>query len=180
MIRRWTAWRLAISAFVLFHLAATFIWLMPVSPLKLQLMPPLRFYMLPLGLWQAWNMFAPDPQRETILLESEVIDVRGMRHIYEFPSVADLSWWRKMPRFRHPKFASNLLFDEFAQQREFTARHAVRRLDLDESAFPVHASLYLRLKPAPPPGVSCGDPMTPPRIHLLATYEFPSLDEVCP
>ena len=126
MIRRWTAWRLAISAFVLFHVAATVIWVTPVSPLKQRLMPPLRYYMLPLGLWQAWCMFAPDPQRETIVLESEVIDVHGMRHVYEFPKVADLPWWRKMPRFRHPKFASNLLFDEFQIQREFTARHAVR------------------------------------------------------
>ena len=180
MIRRWTAWRLAISAFVLFHVTATVIWVTPVSPLKQRLMPPLRFYMLPLGLWQAWCMFAPDPQRETIVLESEVIDVHGMRHVYEFPKVADLPWWRKMPRFRHPKFASNLLFDEFQVQREFTARHAVRRLGLDASLFPVHSSLYLHVKNSPPPGTSRADPMTPARIHLLATYEFPSLDEVRP
>jgi hypothetical protein len=180
MIRRWTAWRLAISAFVLFHVTATVIWVTPVSPLKQRLMPAFRYYMLPLGLWQAWCMFAPDPQRETIVLESEVIDVHGMRHVYEFPKVADLPWWRKMPRFRHPKFASNLLFDEFAHQREFTAKHAVRRLGLDASLFPLHSSLYLHVKDSPPPGTSCADPMTPARIHLLATYEFPSLDEVRP
>jgi hypothetical protein len=180
MIRRWTAWRLAISAFVLFHVAATVIWVMPVSPLKQLLMPRFRYYMLPLGLWQAWSMFAPNPQQETIALESEVIDVHGMRHVYEFPKVADLPWWRKMPRFRHPKFASNLLFDEFAIHREFTARHAVRRLGLGASLFPVHASLYLQVKPSPPPGTSSADPMAPARLHLLATYEFPSLDEVRP
>jgi len=37
---------------------------------------------------------------ETAVLESEVIDANGMRHIYEFPRVADLPWWKKLPSAR--------------------------------------------------------------------------------
>ena len=51
---------------------------------------------------------------DTAVLESEVIDAKGMRHVYEFPRVADLPWWKKLPRFRHPKFTCNLMVDEYA------------------------------------------------------------------
>jgi hypothetical protein len=180
MVKRWTAWRLAISAYILFHLAATVTWITPNSPLRQRIIPAFWYYMLPLGLWQSWGMFAPDPQKETIVLEAEVIDAQGMRHVHEFTRVADLSWWRKMPRFRHPKYASNLLSEEYILQREFTARHAVRRLGLSSSVFPVHVSVYLKIKAPPPPGSSFSDPMAPARLYSLGTYEFASLDEVRP
>ena len=121
------AGRLAISAFVVFHLTGTVVWNIPISPLRDCLIPAFRPYMLPLGLWQSWQMFAPDPMGDTAVLESEVIDAKGMRHVYEFPRVADLPWWKKMPRFRHPKFTCNLMVDEYATQREFTGRYVLRQ-----------------------------------------------------
>ena len=177
---RWTAQRVAISAFVVFHLLATVVWIIPNSPLKQFMMPAFVRYMVPLGLWQSWWMFAPDPLRVTIVLQSEVIDAQGMRHVYEFPRVADLPWWQKMPRFRHSKFTSNLLNDEFATQREFTARHAVRSLRLRPTAFPVHVSLYCQVKDPPPPGQGASDPMAPSWLHTIGTYDFASIDEVFP
>jgi hypothetical protein len=180
VVWRWTAWRLLISAFVIFHVTATVIWLTPNSPLKQRVMPALVNYMVPLGLWQAWAMFSPDPLRETISLESEVVDRRGMRHVFEFPKVADLPWWQKMPGFRHSKFASNLLSDEFVLQRVFTARHAVRQLGLRADAFPVHVSLYFQVSDPPPPGSTGSDPMAPKRLHQLASYDFASREEVLP
>ena len=49
--------------------------------------------MLPLGLWQWWAMFAPEPINETFVLDAEVIDAKGMRHIHEFPRIGDLPWY---------------------------------------------------------------------------------------
>ena len=180
MAWRRTATRLAISAFLVFHLTATVDWIIPNSPLKQCLIPAFRPYMLPLGLWQAWWMFAPDPMGETAVLESEVIDAKGMRHIYEFPRVADLPWWKKLPRFRHPKFTCNLMIDEYANQRPFTARYVLRQIGLPPEAYPVHLSLYCRIKAPPPPGQPFTDPMARVRLHNLATYDFVSLDEVRP
>ena len=180
MVWRRTAKRLAISAFLVFHLTAPVVWNLPVSPLKLMLFPPFRPYMLPLGLWQAWWMFAPDPMGTTAVLEAEVIDAKGMRHLYEFPRVADLPFLQKLPRFRHPKFTCNLLVEEFKTQREFTARHAVRQLRIDETAFPVHVNLNCRMKPPPPPGQSFSDPLAPKSVQTLGTYDFASLAEVHP
>jgi len=180
VVSRWTAWRMAISTFVVFHLTATVIWNLPNSPVKLFLQPAFERYMLPLGLWQSWFMFAPDPMRVTAVLEAEVIDSHRMRHIHEFPRVADLPWWQKLPRFRHPKFTCNLRVEEYTLQREFTARHAVRQLRLKPEAFPVHVSLYWQIKDLPPPGQSFADPLARARLQVIGTYDFASIDEVHP
>ncbi len=177
MAWRWTAARLAISAFLVFHLTATVVWNLPSSPLRQGLSPPLRPYMLPLGLWQSWRMFAPDPMGETAVLESEVIDAKGIRHVYEFPRIADLPWWKKMPRFRHPKFTCNLMLDEYANQRPFAAHYVLRQMGLPPEAYPVHVSLYCRINDPPPPGQPF-DPLARARLLNLATYDFVSLDEV--
>ena len=52
-------WRL--SAFVTFHVAATVVWVMPLCPIRNELSPWFQYYIVPLGLWQSWAMFAPDP-----------------------------------------------------------------------------------------------------------------------
>jgi len=175
---RWTALRLALSGYIVFHLAATISWVIPPSPLKQELMPWFRCYMLPMGLWQSWGMFAPDPLDATLELESEVTDVKGMRHIHEFKKLADMPWWWKAPMFRHPKMAANLMIDEYAPQREMTARHAARALKLGRDAYPLMVSLYYKVTPPPPLGVGKADPMSPSRIHQLALFEFDSWDEV--
>ena len=70
MAWRWTAWRIVISAYIVFHLVGIVVWNVPDSPLKQALFPAFKQYMLRLGLWQAWWMFAPDPMGETAVLES--------------------------------------------------------------------------------------------------------------
>lgn len=178
MAWRWTARKAWISAFVVFHATATVAWVMPASPMRDALMPKFRYYMIPLGLWQSWGMFAPDPVQTTYTLEADVTDARGMDRIFEFTKVADLPWWRKGPKFRHPKLAANLAIDEYAPQREIAARHAVRSLEIEPSAFPVQVQLYYQLTSPPPFGSSQADPMTPRTIERLAAFQFESWDEV--
>jgi hypothetical protein len=180
VVWRWTAKKLAISAFLALHLTATVAWNLPDCPIKQCLFPALRPYMLPLGLWQSWWMFAPDPMGTTAVLEAEVLEAQGMRHLFEFPRVADLPFWQKMPRFRHPKFTCNLLVDEYSPFREISAHHVVRQLKLDDRAFPLHVILYCRMKPPPPPGQPFADPMADKRVQTLGIYDFASLAEVHP
>ena len=123
MAWRWTARRWVISAFVIFHLSALMMWTMPHCAIKSRLQPPYRYYILPLGLWQWWAIFAPDPMRSSMTLNAEVIDAKGMRYIYEFPRIGDLPWWQKYPLYRHPKFTANMMIDEYKTHRTFTARH---------------------------------------------------------
>jgi hypothetical protein len=180
MVWRWTARRLGISAFVIFHLSALAIWTNPPCAIKERFQTHFRYYMLPLGLWQWWAIFAPEPMRNTMMLDAEVVDAKGMRHVYEFPRIGDLSWWEKIPRYRNPKFTANMANEEYSKHREFTARHAVRQLGLGPEAFPVWVSLYYEIKDAPPPGTGVADPLAPTRIHVVDRFQFGSQKEVRP
>ena len=178
---RWTARRLVLSAFVVLHLSALMIWTMPDCAIKARFQSPYRYYVLPLGLWQWWAVFAPDPVRENRVLEAEVIDAKGLIHIHEFTKIGDLSVWQKLPRYRNPKFTDNMLNGgEYAHQRVFTARHVVRQLGLREDAFPVTVSLYAKVMDPPPEGSSAADMMIAQRIHMIERFEFASLKEVRP
>src|SRR5262249_3449931 len=95
-----TARRLLISAFLVFHIAATLVWVMPVCPIRVACAPWFAPYMLPTGLWQYWGMFAPDPMRETATLDAEVIDAHGIQARHSFLRLTDYSKWRGVPRFR--------------------------------------------------------------------------------
>jgi hypothetical protein len=180
MAWRWTARRVVVSAFVIFHLSALILWTIPPCLIKERFQPPFRFYVLPLGLWQWWAIFAPDPVRNTLMLDAEVVDAAGMRHVYEFPRIGGLPWWQKIPRYRNPKFTVNMGMEEYAKHREFTARHAVRQLGLGAEAFPVWVSLYYVIKDVPPTGTGVSDPMAPTRIQVLDRFQFGSLKEVRP
>ncbi len=175
---RWTARRLVISAFLVFHLSLTALWVLPNCPIKLRFFDPASHYMLPLGLWQYWGMFAPDPPRENYTLEAEVFDAQGLRHSFAFPRVADYSWWRGIARFRHSKFSSNMYIDEFTRQRKLTARHVVRQLGLTDDAFPLQVRLMYRVRPMPQPGGPPEDPMTPTRPLTIGTFPFNKPDDV--
>ena len=177
---RWNARRLVLSAFIIWHVLALIVWTNPPSLIKERLVAPFRYYMLPLGLWQWWAIFAPDPMCDDLRLEAEVVDAKGMRRIFEFPTIGDLSWWARIPRYRHPKFTGNMMDAEYTRQRVFTARHVVRQLGLGEAAFPLTVTLYCRIQPTPPPGTATVDPMTPPRIHVIDRFPFESQKEVRP
>jgi hypothetical protein len=173
----WTARRLGISAFVVLHMSATLVWAMPACPIRARFLDASSRYLFPLGLWQYWGMFAPDPLRETVTLEAVAADAQGLRYGFAFPTVAGDSLWRATPRFRHPKFVLHVAAPEGDTLRRIAARYVVRQLQLPASAFPVEVYLYHQIRPAPPPGQSA-DPMTPSQPHLLGRCPFASLDEV--
>lgn len=176
----WTLRRLALSAFLVVHMTATAIWVMPPCPIRARCIGTAIYYMYPLGLWQYWGMFAPDPVRNSVTLEAEVVDARGLRHTFAFPKVADYGAWHRVPRFRHMKFAYNLGTPDSSFEQEIAARHAVRQLELPSEAFPLDVHLIHLLRPVPPPGSPPVDPMALPQRELVCSHQFNSLDEVRP
>jgi hypothetical protein len=176
---RWNARRLIVSAFVIFHLSAICIWTIPPCFIKDHVQDLYRYYVLPTGMWQWWAIFAPDPVRNTYMLDAEIVDAKGLRHIFEFPRLAELPWWQKIPRYRQPKFTGNMSSAEYQVSRRFTARYAARQTDLKPEAYTLYVSLYYKVKDTPPPGATAvSDPMAPPRIEMIERFEFASLEEV--
>jgi hypothetical protein len=177
----WTVRRLAISAFLLVHLGATVTWILPACPIRQQFAPWAQYYILPLGLWQFWAMFAPDPVRDTLTLDAEVIDCNGVRYGFAFPRLADYNWWQGIPRFRYSKYAANISIEEFAVPRQCAARHVLRRLKLPAEVFPVTVHLMYQVRTTPPPGgPPAVDATTPPKTHVVGTMRVESPREVNP
>jgi hypothetical protein len=177
MARRWTARRLLVSAFLLWHIGATLAAVSPPCPVKERCRPVLAWYVMPLGLWQHWSMFSPNPFREVVNLEAEVVDSDGIRHQFKFPRSADYSIWRAMPRFRYMKYAANIIGDDVDPLRASAARHVLRSLDVPAASYPVSVHLYYRYRPIAPPGTR-DDPMTPTGTRTVATFAFADRNEV--
>lgn len=172
-VRKW-----GISVFLAVHVGATVAWVLPPSPLRAAAWPVARYYIVPLGQWQYWGMFAPDPAPHSLTLEADVVDARGLRATYEFTKVADYPWWRAVPLFRHSKFAANLSGPEGDFLRQVASRHAVRRLEIPDSAFPVDVKLLYRLTPTPKPGGPAADPMTAKPLLVIGAFHFEQAEEV--
>jgi len=178
-------WRLMarrglVSGFLVLHISAVLAYVMPDCPIRRQTFNIASYYMFPLGLWQSWAMFAPNPARESLALEAEIIDSKGMRHLHQFVNLADYSWYEAFPRYRHFKFAYNVSLDEFAAARKFVARHAARTLGLKDEAYPIHVGLFYQVGMPPPEGIAMRDPMTPKRAQMVDAFEFASRKEVEP
>ena len=176
----WTLKRLAISAFVLVHLAAVGLWNLPRCALTERFGGWTPYYMLPTGLWQHWGMFAPDPVRDTWALEAVVRDRSGIQRRFGFLRTAELSAWEGFWAYRHGKFLANMADKTGGPAfRELTARHAVRRLGLAAEDFPVEVELLYQVRTTPPPGQST-DPMMAPLPLTLDVYRFANPREAQP
>lgn len=177
---RWTARRLLISAFLVFHLMAVVVINLPPSALRQRLFWPVTHYLLPIGLDQAWGMFAPNPVLHPMTLEAMTVDKNGIQRVFVFPKMTDFTLWERMPRVRHSKFAANCGVAHNVAMREFAVRHAIRQLKIPADAFPVDAELIYQIRETPPPGEPARDPMKPPVPQTIQAYRFPSLAEVHP
>lgn len=170
-----------ISVFLVVHMAAMVLWVMPPCPLRARYIGVARYYVLPLGLWQFWAMFAPDPQRDSLTLEAEVIDARGIRSTFVYPKMADFpTQSAKLARFRFPKYAANLLMPDTQLERNISARHALRRLRLPDDAYPLTVSLVYHVRVSPPAGGPPADPMIPSQSFVACTIPFAGPSETRP
>lgn len=177
---RWTARRLVVSAFLVVHISATVLWVMPDCALQRRTNRFVRCYIFPLGLWQFWTMFAPDPMTLSYTLEAEAVDTQGIRYSFAFPRLEGYSPLERIPRFRHPKYAVNLSINEFREPREFAARHVARTLGLTADRYPVDVRLFYEFRDSPPPGGPRPDPMAAPRTSTLGTFHIASYVEAHP
>jgi hypothetical protein len=177
----WTLKRLAISAFLLVHMAAVLLWNLPACAIRERFALWTNYYMLPLGLWQSWAMFAPEPGHVSATLEALAVDRTGEIRRFEFPNVTGKSPWEGVWGYRYSKYNHTLGRDESAAQREFAARYVIRRLGISADLFPVDVQLIYQLRPCPDPGKAPADlHLEPPTPTVINCYRFPNLAEAMP
>lgn len=145
--------RAAISAFIAFHLLAISAWLFPFqSPMVEGFKNVIRPYMFWTGLFQKWDMFAPDPSKINNYVGAVVTFRDGSSHLWLFPRMETLGYTAKYFKERYRKYANdNLRLDENAALWPDAARYIARVNNSRPSDPPATISLVRYWSFVPPP-----------------------------
>lgn len=126
-----------VKAFVLFHMVMITSWSLPDPPPAIQngTMPatpanvvthfpdflllgneqfkrlPTRYYLLSTGLWQYWNMFAPNPANTDFWWDAIVTYQSGKVAIMPYPRMKDLGLFEKYFKERYRKYLERMNTD---------------------------------------------------------------------
>jgi hypothetical protein len=143
--------RIAISAFVLFHLLAITCWSIPLnSPLIAAFRDAVRPYFLWSGLFQGWDMFAPSPRNFNGYIEAVVIYKDGQTRTWTLPRMEHLSLTERYYKERYRKFSENLRDDTNSALWPDAARY-IARLNNQVSDPPTIVLLARYWSEIPPP-----------------------------
>ena len=118
--------RRVISAFILFHLIAITLWALPYDfPVIVHARDLIQPYMRWTGLFQTWDMFAPNPVPTNTTIKAVVITDHHM-HVWEYPRMDKLGFGERYRKERYRKFAENLLQDRTALLLGDVSKHIAR------------------------------------------------------
>ena len=161
-----------ISAFILFHILAFVGWSVPVnSPLVNAFRQAIRPYMLWSGLFQAWDMFAPDPSRLNGYVEAEIDFRDGETRFWKAPRMDELGFIERYYRERYRKFVNeHLRIDGDAALWPDAARHLARLYHSNPANPPVTVRLIRYWSVILPPGPNAEYSAMPWERYTYFTY----------
>jgi len=144
--------RVALSIFILLHLIAMLCWALPLNSLLVQVLKEqVAPYMLWSGLFQAWDMFAPNPRMANVSVEAEVTFSDGQQRIWPFPRMEQLGLVDRYCKERYRKWANDhLRMDANAGLWPDAARY-IARLHTQPGNPPVTVRLVRSWADIPPP-----------------------------
>ncbi len=109
-------------------------------------------YTVRTGLWQYWDMFAPNPLSVDYYVDGVIQFADGSVSEGNFPRIAKLPMWEKMGFERYRKFTERL----HSRENQFLWPAAAYRLALqnakDSRNPPVKVTLLLHMRKVGPPG----------------------------
>jgi uncharacterized protein DUF5819 len=139
--------RVVISVLIVLVLVCVLTANLPRSELQHRLLSADHHMLYGLGLDQNWNLFAPDPRRQTIALEARIVYADGSREVWRPPSGGALvgAYWDYRWRKWYEQVTQSGTDAIWTDAARYVARtHAARR--------PVRVSLVSRWYDLPPPG----------------------------
>jgi hypothetical protein len=161
--------RLAINAFLIFHMVGVACWSLPLTnPLAVSYKNLIRPYFLWAGLFQSWDMFSPTPKFVNTYVEAIVLRTDGNTQIWRFPRMEKMGFIDRYTKERYRKFVETINNDSSAalwpDVARFIARHA------DPSPVPVNMVLLVRYwSPIVPRGDNPSTP-EPWDEHVFYSY----------
>jgi hypothetical protein len=168
---RLRAW--LVNAFIVGHVSTIAAWSIPtpLQPVPVRALNRLTApYMRGLGLWQGWDLFAPDPLTVNIDVEAEVTFRDGRRVLWVFPRMEELSYFDRYRKERYRKWRERVRLDTYRSVWPDTAGYVGRLYD--GPGHPVVAVALIRRWVEIPAPVG---PWLPSRLSAVATtfsYQF--------
>jgi hypothetical protein len=162
--------RQLISAALVVVLLSIVAWNLPSSALRQRTLPLTRRVLVPLGLDQAWNVFAPDPRRQVVSQAARITYDDGSTAMWQRPTgdqvVGEYRFyrWQKLMESEIADAHQSDLWQPFAEWVARTHARAGRRVtkvellrrwyDLspagrDQGRPPRHEYLYFTWEPSP-------------------------------
>src|ERR1051326_2116413 len=92
--------RAALNVFIAFHVIALFFWGLPESPFRSRMAKPFQPYVVYMGLWHIWGMFAPNPLDINFDVRAQVIYRDGSTAEWHVPRPEEFSVWERAPKER--------------------------------------------------------------------------------
>jgi hypothetical protein len=160
--------RIAITAFVVFNLFAIVSWCVPLeSPLIARCRDLSLPYLRWTGLFQKWDMFAPDPSKLNNYVGAVITYRDGTRSLWNFPRMENLGFFEKYLKERYRKYANdNLRLDSNSALWPDAARY-IARVNNQPSNPPITVGLVRYWSVVPPPG---GEGSAPWNQYIFFRY----------
>lgn len=163
-----------LKLFVGFHLIAITSWSLPKSapgvlngaadPVGLDWLPyfndkyvrvsPTQQYILAVGLWQSWDMFAPNPTHKDVWCDAIVRFESGRETTFQYPRVYLENYLGKYAKERYRKYYERAHLNSFSWMWEPFARHVARLVNTDPNDPPVEVLLRRHIILIPKPATA--------------------------
>src|ERR1700683_1454480 len=118
---------IAINAFIIFHLLAITCWAIPNSSPLIQISRNLiRPYFVWSGLFQTWDMFAPNPKSANTYMEAIILYKDRSSQLWTFPRMENLSLTQRYIKERYRKYEDNLQNNDNSELWPDAARRVAR------------------------------------------------------
>jgi hypothetical protein len=168
--------KLAVSAFIIFHLTLIVCWMFPNHPIEHELTTIFRPYIGFLAMHQDYSVFAPNPRTVNVHLEAMVTYIDGTSRIWQFPRVERMNLWQKMFKERYRKFgADNLAWTTNIKLLQDLARY-VARITSSASHRAAMVTIYRYDAGIPPPPIGFNE-SPPPQADVQTILTYAVQDE---
>lgn len=151
-----------VKLFVAFHVIGITIWSLPnprrpvmlgsVEPRGVDLLlyyntkylkdSPLRYYLLTTGVWQSWDMFAPNPSNTDIWGDAEVVYQDGSVERYAYPRMYEMPILEKYLKERFRKFYERANDDGYRYMWPVFAQRIAYEMNRHPGNPPARVKLY--------------------------------------
>ncbi len=142
----------AISAFILFHIVViTSLSIPSDTQVGRTIGKQFARYAQRAGLFQSWDMFAPNPVSANTYVDAEITFRNGQKRLWTFPQMNELGYVERYFKERYRKFANERLQLATNSALLPDAARYIARLNADASNPPQSVKIVYHWSVIPPP-----------------------------